>query len=366
MKLLLSNLDDEEDDLEEEAEALQRHGQNGLSRKDAERLSSLQAEKVQAFTIDKEKYKLVRKEAMEMSIPLIEEYDFHNDTDSPSLQIQLKPSTRVRSYQERALSRMFGNGRARSGIVVLPCGAGKTLVGITATATVKKFTLVMCSGNVAAEQWRAQYKNFAKIKDEHIVVISSKGTKLEKAKELTKLKTMKKNNEAGIVLATYVVLCRCVYDLPRSSSVFRGKYQPRMLQENISSCRKLQHLTLDHRYSMMTYKGKRADVSQRAMDIITSINFGILIMDEVHVVPANNFQRIVEVTKSHAKLGLTATLVREDDKIANLHFLIGPKLYVIIPITPCDNDLYIKQQQQIRSELDGSHGDGISGSSTMR
>ena len=283
LKLLMSNLDDEEDDLEEEAEALQRHGQNGLSRKDAERLSSLQAGKVQAFTIDKEKYKLVRKEAMEMSIPLIEEYDFHNDTESPSLQIQLKPSTRVRSYQERALSRMFGNGRARSGIVVLPCGAGKTLVGITATATVKKFTLVMCSGNVAAEQWRAQYKNFAKIKDEHIVVISSKGTKLEKAKELTKLKTMKKNNEAGIVLATY---------------------------------------------SMMTYKGKRADVSQRAMDIITSINFGILIMDEVHVVPANNFQRIVEVTKSHAKLGLTATLVREDDKIANLHFLIGPKLYV--------------------------------------
>ena len=83
---------------------------------------------------------------------------------------------------------------------------------------------------------------------------------------------------------------------------------------------------------MMTYKGKRADVSQRAMDIITSINFGILIMDEVHVVPANNFQRIVEVTKSHAKLGLTATLVREDDKIANLHFLIGPKLYAFTPI----------------------------------
>ena len=224
---------------------------------------------------------------MKMSYPLIEEYDFHNDTESPALEIQLKPSTRVRSYQERALSRMFGNGRARSGIVVLPCGAGKTLVGITATATIKKFTLVMCSGNVAAEQWRAQYKNFAKIKDEHIVVISSKGTKVEKAKELAKLVAMKKKKHAGIVLATY---------------------------------------------SMMTFSGKRADVSKRAMDVITSVNWGVLIMDEVHVVPANNFQRIVDVTKSHCKLGLTATLVREDDKISNLHFLIGPKLYVFFSL----------------------------------
>ena len=95
LKLLMSNLDDEDDEDEEE-EALQRHGQNGLSMKDAERLTALQARKVQAFTIDKEKYKDVRKEAMEMSIPLIEEYDFHNDTESPSLQIQLKPNTRVR------------------------------------------------------------------------------------------------------------------------------------------------------------------------------------------------------------------------------------------------------------------------------
>ena len=121
---------------------------------------------------------------MEMSIPLIEEYDFH-DTESPSFRFNWNRA-QVRSYQERALSRMFGNGRARSeNCVVCRAVPGKTLVGITATATVKKFTLVMCSGNVAAEQWRAQYKNFAKIKDEHIVVISSKGTKLEKAKELT-------------------------------------------------------------------------------------------------------------------------------------------------------------------------------------
>ncbi|CAG8828135.1 20496_t:CDS:1, partial [Gigaspora rosea] len=48
---------------------------------------------------------------------------------------------------------------------------------------------------------------------------------------------------------------------------------------------------------------------------------------EVHVVPANMFRRVVTTIAAHTKLGLTATLVREDDKIQDLNFLIGPKLY---------------------------------------
>ena len=48
---------------------------------------------------------------------------------------------------------------------------------------------------------------------------------------------------------------------------------------------------------------------------------------QVHVVPANTFRRVISVAKSHCKLGLTATLVREDEKITDLNFLIGPKLY---------------------------------------
>jgi DNA excision repair protein ERCC-3 len=47
--------------------------------------------------------------------------------------------------QEKSLSKMFGNGRSRSGIIVLPCGAGKTLVGITAATTIRKSTLVFCT-----------------------------------------------------------------------------------------------------------------------------------------------------------------------------------------------------------------------------
>lgn len=48
---------------------------------------------------------------------------------------------------------------------------------------------------------------------------------------------------------------------------------------------------------------------------------------EVHTIPAKMFRRVLTIVQSHCKLGLTATLLREDDKIADLNFLIGPKLY---------------------------------------
>jgi len=98
---------------------------------------------------------------------MLEEYDFRNDTVNANLDIDLKPSTVIRPYQETSLSKMFGNGcsvvscflaphpltlmglirRARSGIIVLPCGAGKTLVGITAACTIKKSCLVLCTSS---------------------------------------------------------------------------------------------------------------------------------------------------------------------------------------------------------------------------
>ena len=53
----------------------------------------------------------------------------------------------------------------------------------------------------------------------------------------------------------------------------------------------------------------------------------IFFFSEVHTIPAKMFRRVLTIVQSHCKLGLTATLVREDDKIADLNFLIGPKLY---------------------------------------
>ena len=63
----------------------------------------------------------------------------------------------LQPYQEKSLSQMFGNGRARSGIIVLPCGAGKSLTGVTAASTVKRATIVMCINNASVKQWKEQF-----------------------------------------------------------------------------------------------------------------------------------------------------------------------------------------------------------------
>ena len=52
-----------------------------------------------------------------------------------------------------------------------------------------------------------------------------------------------------------------------------------------------------------------------------------MLMDEVHVVPAKIFRRALSIVKAHCKLGLSATLVREDNLITDLNFLVGPKLF---------------------------------------
>lgn len=211
----------------------------------------------------------VKKRCIDIDYPLIEEYDFTDDTKLPTLEIDLKPTSQIRSYQELCLNKMFGNGRARSGIIVLPCGSGKTLVGITAISTVKKSALVMCTSAVSVEQWRQSTLGFSTLSPDSLARFTSD------KKEWFK-------TEAGVLITTY---------------------------------------------SMMSYSGKRSRDAQKIMEMVHKHEWGILILDEVHVVPAQMFRKTVSVISHHCKLGLTATLVREDDKIEDLNFLIGPKLY---------------------------------------
>lgn len=211
----------------------------------------------------------VKKRCIEIDYPLIEEYDFKNDEVQSSLDMDLRPTSHIRSYQEICLNKMFGNGRARSGIIVLPCGAGKTLVGITAISTIKKSALVLCTSAVSVEQWRQSTLNFTNIAANGIARFTSD------RKEWFE-------GGVGVLITTY---------------------------------------------SMMAYSGKRSYEAQKIMSTIQSHEWGLMILDEVHVVPAQMFRRIVSAIPHHCKLGLTATLVREDDKIEDLNFLIGPKLY---------------------------------------
>eukprot|EP00771_Trimastix_marina_P001846 gnl/Trimastix_PCT/2951.p1 GENE.gnl/Trimastix_PCT/2951~~gnl/Trimastix_PCT/2951.p1 ORF type:complete len:780 (+),score=291.36 gnl/Trimastix_PCT/2951:43-2382(+) len=226
------------------------------------------ARQVNSFVIDSGMVETVRKRCIEIGYPTMEEYDFRNDRANPDLQIDLKPTTTIRSYQEKSLSKMFGNGRARSGIIVLPCGAGKTLVGITAACTIKKSVLVLCTSAVAVEQWKSQFMLWSTAQSNQISLFTS-----EKKEKL------------------------------------------------MPSC------VLITTYTMLTFAGQRAAHSARIMQELESREWGLVVLDEVHVVPAHVFRRVCSVVKAHCKLGLTATLVREDERIGDLNYLIGPKLY---------------------------------------
>ena len=115
---------------------------------------------VQAIELAQDSVENVKRRCTELDFPLMEEYDFRADDLNPNLDMDLSPKTIIRDYQEKSLSKMFGGGggRARyvvlcslfsSGIIVLPTGAGKTLVGITAACTIKKSTLVLCTNAYA-------------------------------------------------------------------------------------------------------------------------------------------------------------------------------------------------------------------------
>lgn len=222
-----------------------------------------------AFQVKGELVEVVKKQAIELDYPLMEEYDFRNDRANPDIPMDLKPHTRIRRYQERSLAKMFGNGRARSGIIVLPCGAGKTLTGVTAAQTIKKSVVCLCTNAVSVLQWKYQFKLWTNIPEERIFCFTS-----------DKKDTI--HPEGGVLITTY---------------------------------------------TMISYSGKRSDKSAAVMEAIRSREWGMMLMDEVHVVPAKMFRRVVGSVKAHCRLGLTATLVREDDLISDLNFLIGPKLY---------------------------------------
>lgn len=225
-------------------------------------------EQAHSFEIPDISVEVVQKRCLELSYPILEEYDFRYDQVNADLEIDLRPNTQIRPYQEKSLSKMFGNGRAKSGIIVLPCGAGKTLVGITAACTIKKGVIVLCTSSVSAVQWRQEFLKWSNISPDSITTFTAESKN-------------KFSGSTGVIVTTY---------------------------------------------SMVTSRERSHD-SKKMMDFLRGREWGLMLLDEVHVVPANIFRRVISSIKSHTKLGLTATLLREDDKISHLNFLIGPKLF---------------------------------------
>ncbi|AKK10636.1 DNA repair helicase XPB [Corynebacterium uterequi] len=164
----------------------------------------------------------------------------------------------LRDYQRYATDSFFDGG---SGVVVLPCGAGKTIVGAAAMARTQTTTLILVTNTVAGRQWRDELLKRTTLTEEEIGEYSGE-----------------KKQIRPVTIATYQVVTRKT----------KGEY--------------------------------------RALELFDSRDWGLIIYDEVHLLPAPVF-RMTSDLQSRRRLGLTATLVREDGRESDVFSLIGPKRY---------------------------------------
>jgi len=185
--------------------------------------------------------------------------DFAGYVDGQAHEIALKQNDwKIRPYQELAAEGFWHGG---SGVVVLPCGAGKTIVGAAAMAHAKATTLILVTNTVAARQWREELLRRTTLNEDEIGEYS--GAK----KEIR-----------PVTIATYQVMTK------KKNGVYS-------------------HL-----------------------DLFDTHDWGLIIYDEVHLLPAPIFRFTADI-QSRRRLGLTATLVREDGMEGEVFSLIGPKRF---------------------------------------
>lgn len=212
--------------------------------------------------------------------------DLAGYTDGSPLPLQLRSETQTgkdfapRAYQSAAAAAFYAGGAPSggSGVVVLPCGAGKTIVGLATMADIQRATLILTPNTIAVRQWISEI--------------------LDKT------------------------------DLP-----------PEMVGEYTGDRKEICPITVST-YQILTYRkhnNKEQDGNELSEDALTEENFphfalftgydwGLIVYDEVHLLPAPVFRITAEI-QARRRLGLTATLVREDGRETDVFSLIGPKKY---------------------------------------
>jgi DNA excision repair protein ERCC-3 len=197
--------------------------------------------------------------------------DMAGYTEGASLSLALRAVAttgkpfRVRDYQRMAVEAFHAGGDARggSGVIVLPCGAGKTIVGLAAMAELGRQTLVLTTSTTAVEQWRRELLEKTDIDETLVATYTGDGKAI-----------------APITIATYQIV---------------------------------------------TYRPKK-DGDFPHFKIFDERDWGLIIYDEVHLLPAPVFRVTAEI-QARRRLGLTATLVREDGREEDVFSLIGPKKF---------------------------------------
>lgn len=223
--------------------------------------------------------------------------DLAGYTDGDVLEIYLREITRAgvpfmpRAYQDDAVAAFWAGGSAAggSGVLVLPCGAGKTIIGMQAIVKAQMQTLVICTGITAVRQWRDEILDKTSLTEEMIGEFSGE-----------------KKEIRPITIATYQVLTA-----RRDATRKKGRNESEEEGE-----------------AGETGSGKRDDADSLEgyvnLDLFSRQNWGLIIYDEVHLLPAPVFRITAEI-QARRRLGLTATLVREDNREDDVFSLIGPK-----------------------------------------
>jgi len=195
--------------------------------------------------------------------------DLAGYTDGEPLPFELKSVTRsgahflLREYQRQAAAAFHAAGTTRggSGVIVLPCGAGKTIVGMACMNEVQSSTLILATNVTAVRQWIAEVLDKTTLQEDQI-----------------------------------------------------GEYS--------GDQKEIRPVTVST-YQIMTYR-RSTDDDFKHMELFNQRNWGLIVYDEVHLLPAPVFQ-ITAGLQARRRLGLTATLVREDGREDDVFALIGPK-----------------------------------------
>jgi DNA excision repair protein ERCC-3 len=204
--------------------------------------------------------------------------DLAGYTDGEELDITLRELTNggrpfgLRDYQRDAVGSFYAEGSysGGSGVVVLPCGAGKTVVGMGVIEKLQCHTLILTPSTIAVRQWITELLDKTTISPDEIGEYTSD-----------------RKDIRPITVTTYQIIT----------------HRPYRVNEETGEVGEFPHL-----------------------QIFTNHNWGLIVYDEVHLLPAPVFRVTAEI-QAKRRLGLTATLVREDGREADVFSLIGPKKY---------------------------------------